>query len=339
MNSTFYFKYALIPPLLLDLSSMVEESKISGDTGGASPGKDGGKPKIGQVKPFIPRVAKLEGKTPNLKGHIYDCTNARQSDQFMKTTKEVAEHVGRTYKYGGDIRLAVMALKLPSFDLPPDLSNEATRGEIRIFKKTINEHHKRTTHLKENVKSLYAIVWGQCSNIMRTKVEAMDGFSVIEGAGDGIALLKSLKSVALSFPELKWISHSLHEAMKRYYNVSQGKFATTQAYLDHFQNLVDVVIHSGGEIARHPGVENQVIGEKIMMQETMNDNDWKAVNAEVTASSTAMVFLLGSNCSRFGRLIEDLENAYLQGHDNYPMTVSAAYNLLEISSCFYKSTD
>jgi hypothetical protein len=78
---------------------MSEESKnTEGNTG--SPGKESsnaGK-KTGQVKPFIPRAPKFEGKCNDLKGHIYDCSNARQSDQFMKTTKEIAEYVGRTYK-------------------------------------------------------------------------------------------------------------------------------------------------------------------------------------------------------------------------------------------------
>jgi hypothetical protein len=60
----------------------------------------------GQTKGFAPKMIKFEGKCADLKGHIYDCSDVRQSDQFTKTTKEVAEYVGRTYKYDGDARLA-----------------------------------------------------------------------------------------------------------------------------------------------------------------------------------------------------------------------------------------
>ena len=45
-----------------------------------------------------PRQPKFEGKCDGLKGHIYDCSDTRQSDQFTRTTKEIAEYVGRTYK-------------------------------------------------------------------------------------------------------------------------------------------------------------------------------------------------------------------------------------------------
>jgi hypothetical protein len=38
--------------------------------------------------------------------------------------------------------------------------------------------------------------------------------------------------------------------------------------------------------------------------------------------------MLGSDKARFGRLLENLENDYLQGHNNYPTSITAAYNLL-----------
>jgi hypothetical protein len=90
---------------------------------------------------------------------------------------------------------------------------------------------------------------------MRQKVEANDSFAHISAnrrrASD---LLTALKGVAYQFQGQKNLSHALHESMKRYYSCTQGKFVTTQAYLEHFQNVIDVVVHSGGEIAGHPGV-------------------------------------------------------------------------------------
>lgn len=52
----------------------------------------------------IPRPAKFEGKCDDLKGYIYDCVDGKQADAYTKTTKEIAEYVGRTYKYGSDAR-------------------------------------------------------------------------------------------------------------------------------------------------------------------------------------------------------------------------------------------
>ena len=104
------------------------------DTGNA-----GNKARPGQVKPFIPRAAKFEGKSTDLKGHIYDCSDARQSDQFIKTTREIAEYVGRAYKYGGDARLAVETLTIPRIVTPPDPAEGASKGEERIWEKSIDK--------------------------------------------------------------------------------------------------------------------------------------------------------------------------------------------------------
>ena len=71
---------------------------------------------------------------------------------FVKTTKEVAEYVGRTYKYGGDIRLAVEDLKLPIINEPSDPPAGATRTQERIWEKQVDEYVKRSTHLNENIK-------------------------------------------------------------------------------------------------------------------------------------------------------------------------------------------
>jgi len=42
----------------------------------------------------------------------------------------------------------------------------------------------------------------------------------------------------------------------------------------------------------------------------------------------AYVILVRSDRARLGRLIEEIENDYLKGHENYPKTATEAYNLL-----------
>ena len=42
----------------------------------------------------------------------------------------------------------------------------------------------------------------------------------------------------------------------------------------------------------------------------------------------AVAFILGADRTRYGKMIEDLENAMVQGDDRYPKTLNDAYNLL-----------
>jgi cytochrome c biogenesis protein ResB len=79
-----------------------------------------------------PTTPKFEGKCTELKGHIYDCSDSRQSDKFTKTTKEIAEYVGRTYKYGGDIRVVVNNLEEISITEPTDPPDGATNADPNL---------------------------------------------------------------------------------------------------------------------------------------------------------------------------------------------------------------
>jgi len=281
-----------------------------------------------QAKGFVPRAPKFDGKCADLKGHIYDCSDVRQSDQYTKTTKEIAEYVGRTFTYGGDARLAVETLKLPIMTIPVDPPENANRTETRIWEKTVDEHVKQSSKLRENMKTLYSLIWGQCTDIMRQKVEAHETFACVSSTGDGLGLLRLIKGVAFQFQSQKYLPHALHEALKRYYNCAQGKFATTQVYLEHFQNVIAVVTESGGSIAGHAGVEDTIVSEGNINIEDMTDDQRKELTEKATERSTAVAFMLGCDRTRYGRLIEDLENDYLQGENKYPKTISEAYNLL-----------
>jgi hypothetical protein len=61
-----------------------------------------------------------------------------------------------------------------------------------------------------------------------------------------------------NFQGQKYGPHSLHESKQHFYLCLQGKYMTTQAYLEHFQNIVDVIKHSGGINVHEPGIEKMV---------------------------------------------------------------------------------
>ena len=82
---------------------------------------------------------KFEGGFDELKGNIYDCSDSKQADIFIKTTKVIAEYVGRTYKYGGDIMQAIEKFEVPAFEQPDEPDNTATKTELRIWEKEVDE--------------------------------------------------------------------------------------------------------------------------------------------------------------------------------------------------------
>ena len=284
--------------------------------------------RYGNQKNAVPRQPKFEGMCDELKGHVYDCSDARQADLFIKTTKEVAEFVGRTYKYGGDIRLAVENLQMPNIAEPYDPPAGASRTQERIWEKQVDEYVKQTTYISENIKTLYSLVWGQCTDIMRQKIEALHDFEEMSTNGDGLALLKAIKNTAFSFQSQKYFPHSLYESTRRFYMTVQGKYMTNQAYLEQFQNMIDVIVHTGGMVGHQPGIIRAIMRERGIDPTNATTMQQMEIEKEAQNRYLAVAFMLGSDKARFGRLLENLENDYLQGQNNYPTSITAAYNLL-----------
>jgi hypothetical protein len=275
-----------------------------------------------------PRQAKFEGKCDALKGHIYDCSDSRQADLYSKTTKEIAEYVGRTYTYGGDMRRAVERLEVPAFVMPEDPAEDATETEREIWKVEVKEFVHRRRSIRENLKTLYSLAWGQCTDIMRQKIEALDNHEQMATESDGLGLLRAIKNASFNFQSQKYVAHALHDAKRCFYLCSQSKHMTTQAYLEAFRGTLDVIEHTGGEIGHEPGIERYVAEQTAIDYDNMDDDEEEDVKREGKERYLAVAFLLGSDRSRFGRLLENLENNFLQGQNNYPATVTAAYSLL-----------
>jgi hypothetical protein len=139
--------------------------------------------------------------------------DAKQSDLFIKTTKEITLYVGRTYTYGGDIKIAVESLAMPTLKVPTDPAAEATKTEELIWKKKVEEYVHRETYFEENVKILFSLVWGQCTDIMRQKVEALDAFENLSAKNDEIELLKTIENTPFLFETQKNAWQASHEAI------------------------------------------------------------------------------------------------------------------------------
>ena len=293
-----------------------------------SRGKHGFKKTVPGVPNMVPRQTKFEGRCEDLKGHIYDCSDVRQSDIFAKTTKEVAGYVGRTYKYGSDVAVAVEKLAQPIIKIPEDLAKNASETEKYVWKKEVDEYVKQKSYLKQNMKTLYALVWGQCTDIMKQRIEGTTEFETLSNERDGLGLLKTIKNMVFNFQSQKYLPQALSESVRRLHNCVQTKHMTTQVFMERFQNLVDVIEYSDGSIGMHPGILKALFIEKQIDRSRLSDIEREEIEKEAQGRYLAMTFILNCDRNKYGKMLEDLENGYLHGVDNFPKTMTSAYNLL-----------
>ena len=123
-------------------------------------------------KNTINKTIKFEGKCADIKGSIFDCSTARQADQFVTAKREIEEYIGRTYKYGTDTKITLENLKLYTIPKVDDIEDDAKKSDMYVWQKKIDEYIRRCNTLEDNLRTAYTLIWGQCTDLMRVKIEA-----------------------------------------------------------------------------------------------------------------------------------------------------------------------
>ena len=270
----------------------------------------------------------FEGATEELKGEIFDLVRSHSADLFINTKKAVTNYVRRTYQHSGDIRRAIETLTLPTIPMPiAPVADPMPVLLAAIFSEEVKEYVKQMSRLQENIKRLWALVWGQCSDTLRTQLQALETYNSMHTASNGLQLLIAIKDLMFNVQEQKYVPLSIHLAKRQFFLLSQGR-NTVCEYYDQFKNQTDVLSHIGAGIGEDVAIMRQVLRSQGINVDEATDAQEEAAEAEGTQLYLALAFLMGSNCSRFGWLLEKLENDFTAGNDNYPKTLTDAYNML-----------
>ncbi len=113
----------------------------------------------------------------------------------------------------------------------------------------------------------------------------------------------------------------------------QGCGVPTDAFLQRFQNTVDVITQYGGSIGSDPGSVDGGLNMRKLVREAGKANSFTPERLEqATESATqkflAVMFLMSIDRQHYDRLLEELENDFSRGHNDYPTTVTQAYNMV-----------
>jgi hypothetical protein len=211
----------------------------------------------------------------------------------------------------------------PTFVEPMD-----PRTQVRIWEKQVDEHVKRGTMLTENLKTAYSLIYGQCSDAMRARLESRPDHLAIESAADSIRLLKNIRTVMFHFQLQHYNPLALHEAKSRFYQFSQDRHMTCQQYHQTFQNNVGVIEFCGGVLSKDTGLADTELTLLGLTHTTASNDKLQGAEDATWEGVLACTFLLSSNRVCYGKLIEDLKTDFTQGVDNYPPTLQQAYTLL-----------
>lgn len=268
-----------------------------------------------------------------MNGNVFQCHGENtDKQQFLKTVGVLGEHIDKTFTYPQDVASVCKSFKVTKLEMPKDLTPEDYKvmGKRMVWEGSIKSYMKRSDYIDSNLRAIYAIVWGQCSPMMQSKLESLENYETKSTAGDCVWLLKEIQGITHRFEGTRNIFISLDDGWSDYYSFRQEQNQTLHDYLKNFQSRVQVLEHYGAVFGvSGPGIA-PILDEAsaaLPKGSTVSMMVTKAVSI-AKKRSLAIRFLKKADRKRYGGLWSDLENQFSRGQDHYPEDLTAAYNLL-----------
>jgi hypothetical protein len=251
------------------------------------------------------------GKIEELGQLVYKSNTKDSADMYIRTTEAVADYVGK--EYGKDMRMLVKNQTERNFTEPrAPRKEESTPGLLEKYKTELGIYHKDRKEYNDNKSKVFVVILGQCLPSVRSKLESDDGYSTLENNDDVVGLLKELRKMAFLTGGEQDPFWTLQIALKRFATMSQGPTESVVNYHKRFLANVKVLEAQMGEFIPTKLVDGTTAADKKVARDKM----------------MSMMMLSGADKKRYGKLLEDLNNNYLAGTDNYPSDVDSTVTLL-----------
>jgi hypothetical protein len=280
----------------------------------------------------------FQGNTEGMNSHLFQCHNETQDrQQFEKTVEALCEYINKELKHAGDVSSLCDTFNV--IDLrsvqPEDLDeNEKSMFVKKKWEKEVERYLERVNELDSNLRHIFAVIYGQCSYSMQTKLISSTHFEAMKKKSDCGWLLKEIKGVMNQFESSRLIHVSLDIALQNYYTYYQGGSQSLHNFYKTFVSQVDVLEHYGADI----GVDRAFLEAARLTTKgpdlSSTDYDSMLIAHEENLAkiarkkAIAVSFLRRVSRHKYGQLWNDLQNSYARGNDDFPNTIVEAYDML-----------
>jgi hypothetical protein len=259
----------------------------------------------------------------------------------MKTVQTIADHIGQEYKGGGITQTEVMTQAaviiqasirpvgvavtsdsgLTTSVLPPDaldISDYQSAEKIMDY---------QIQNQLDNRQKIFLLVCKQCTKAMHDKVKAHCDYQVIEEELNGIELLRVIKLICFKIEDEKYAPQKENETKAALYALKQER-DFDQAYQIKFMNTVQVIEQCSASLREDPLTRTIVCKHLGFRENTAIATEVTKITKKLRECTLGTAMILGADPDRYSSMIRGLKNASLAGRDEWPKTVTEAYNYL-----------
>ena len=186
-----------------------------------------------------------------------------------------------------------------------------------IATKKIDIYFKQDGILDENLQKAYSLIFGHCTELLKSKLKSSVNWDDMSYTYDMFALLEAIQTIIYKFKDQKYLPLSLHNAKTNFYIFRQGTM-TNPDYLDKFMNLTDMA--ESYEVTLYDAAVFKIALLASNLRDTpesnLDEDKRTTINAAERAIYLSCAFVVASNPKRYGRLVEELGNDYTKGNNN-----------------------
>ena len=181
---------------------------------------------------------------------------------------------------------------------------------------------KRTIKLDGDLNKGFGIIYNQCSEAVKSRLEASANWDQIDCNQSLHDLTNAIQKICVGHEDTNQDMYNVVQACKNMFLFRQEDGTSTKDYLRNFKSYWDTCEAYKAKPAYHPQLVkvkcNEITSNTTAGRQT---TDVKA-QAEQEIKEEFMVGLMisSANRNRFGILKRDLQNSYLKGQDDYPKT-------------------
>ncbi len=297
---------------------------------------------------------KSEGYQKNeakkLSNHMYYVGSARQASDFVTATNFIINHIRQHYKKGDDIAKALEEQRDMDFDkIKPELKQSTKTGtdkdlQDKQFEKEFevdySQYSARKSQYEDNKAAAHALLWAQCTNTMRSRIQSRKDYESGKINTDPIALLKAIQQHALSYESTQYRMKTVCDAIKSLVNMRQREDESAIDYLKRFKAAKDVFYSHVGKDFQIPRIvqedKNYATQKAILEDKNSSDDEKKQAKEDIRAIADKVndeflgyLYLENTDRIRYGSIMTNLDAQFSLGHNQYPKSITDSQHVIE----------
>ena len=260
-------------------------------------------------------------------------THKKTYDEFCE---KLLNYVTATFTKGNDLHCVIKENKCPIKNIEDAVpkstlnpNSTATKKEVKkyILQEKVKRYINRLELVRDNMKKLYAVVWGQCTTSLQSMIRGNKDFEDKDECKDCIWLLQTVHQYMSGIDSKVNHIYNLQEAQANFINLRQFDNEANDVYMRRVISLSMIVEMLGGigTLYYQKDVDGWTkTNESLEDAKSRIDQEIKIAKDKYLSMQ-----MIRRSCNRrYSKLKQQLMQDKLVGNDTYPTKVQDCLEML-----------